>query len=44
MVKEVEYICNACDGSGEGPCEGWICSVCNGTGIVIEYEEDEDED
>jgi DnaJ-class molecular chaperone len=27
------WLCNACDGSGEGMWDGSICSTCRGSGV-----------
>ena len=35
------YLCNQCDGSGEGMVDGSTCIVCKGVGEVVDEEEEE---
>lgn len=41
---EKEYICGACNGSGEGYTPGYGCGVCGGSGAVVVFEEIKEQD
>jgi len=50
LFEGKEYLCEVCNGSGEGQMDGTICYACKGTGVEgteeeienDEYDDDED--
>ena len=42
-MNDDEVICPACNGSGEGPCDGTLCYTCRGRG-TIDYNAPTEED
>lgn len=43
-TPDLDDICPACDGSGEGFHEGTICTKCRGQGVRVEVEDDDPPD